>query len=1196
MNPNNYIMDKNFFARFVVLLIFAFVMPSQALSQTVGVFYDTNNEQMKFAAGDIKLALEEKSFTVEMLPLSSLNSSYSNKKVVISLVSDTNVVNVFTAQGGTLPTSLGEQAYAIRTTTSGEQSYWAFGGDETGTMYGGIEIAEQITSTGFSVTHNSQESPFMLNRGMKLNMPLDRRIPTYVGGWDSTSTGLAIPQVWEMTFWKKLIDQQARYRYNLLSVWVHHPFPALVKVAGYEKASLPRIEGFNGYVKELNHDQRVLFWREVMQYAHNRGMKFYFFNWNIYADYASTQYPAVTRDQSNPTTIDYMYKSMTALINTYPELDGFGISAGDGMDSNASNTAKTTWTWNAIGKAVKDYATVNPTRKFNLIHRSIGSGTNEWNSIYAPLDGVGKVVSNYSHKYAQAHMYSAPTPKWSEGGLKAIQDYGKKSFITVRNDDLFYTNWGDPKFVRDFMNGIPSKSSVDGMYIGSDGYTPSQSFLYKDNSNNQQLDAERRWYMEMLWARLAYNPQTSDETFKRMLAKRFSVATSNSLFQGWALASRGIPRASELVTGAWSLDFEWYPEGCNSDPGRCTGFRTIYDFANMSTHPNKENTTVTNGSVVCDISNSAAGTCSGKKDTYTIANEMQADAETALTLMNSIGSGGNTDFQLAINNIKHLAYLSLYYAHKIRGATFLKAGQMPKAKDEMAKAYCRWISYTRLMEVDYRPTSFRSMEILPDWRYADAAVLKDYTDMGGVGIPTCEPICTVTSKVVGCAGSTVEIVGNNSCGGSVTLTAKPAANCNFVNFTDGTTIYTTNPLTVDVTVEKQYTATFASTIAPIADFTADGISIIAGTTVNFTDNSTNGPTSWLWSFPGGTPTSSNSQNPSVVYGTEGEYDVTITASNSIGSNSLTKTKHIKVGKAGDKVTALTGWVSGLDNPKISGSSRLMVVMVMGESSSDFGASSVSYGGQVMTKQTDRMYFTTSSRSYASIFTLNEAGVNAATSGSIVVIWNGSPSSGNSVYSTMLSNVDQTTPVTAVSNNALTGTTVTVPSAMPTATGDMIVMCGATANNNAQSFDNGFSKEFESDSSWGDGVGGYKIGTGVAENPSFTQSSSGRMVICAFVAKKMASNALGVNENSVKIQDKGIRIYPNPVSTILNIDFEDSGTVRQIYLFNALGQLLYYTKTQSANNKIDIELLKIKGFVIVQVIEGNEVSNHKVIVK
>ena len=106
----------------------------------------------------------------------------------------------------------------------------------------------------------------------------------------------AIPHVWDMTFWKTLIDQQARNRYNLLSVWTHHPFPALVRLADYPKACLPRIEGFDGYVKEINHDQRVAFWREVMQYAHSRGMKFYFFNWNVYVDYAKDQYPEITRE------------------------------------------------------------------------------------------------------------------------------------------------------------------------------------------------------------------------------------------------------------------------------------------------------------------------------------------------------------------------------------------------------------------------------------------------------------------------------------------------------------------------------------------------------------------------------------------------------------------------------------------------------------------------------------------------------------------------------------------------------------------------------------------------------------------------------------------------------------------------------------------------------------------------------------
>ena len=312
-------------------------LPELVCAETVGVFFNsTGDDQINFAANDVKAALEAESYTVEFKTLAQLNTNYANKKVVIGLSSDSAVTSVLTAQGGTVPGALGEQAYALRTTTTGGLSYWALGGDTNGAMYGGLQIAENISFNGFSGSYTNEEKPYLLNRGMKLNLPLDKRIPTYVGGWSSHSAQEAIPHVWDMTFWKTLIDQQARSRYNLLSVWVHHPFPALVQVADYPNASLPNIQRYDGSIINLNHAQRVAFWREVMKYAHDRGMKFYFFNWNIYVDYASTQYPALTTSASNTNTIDYMYKSMQALLATYPELDGFGITTGDGMSGTCS--------------------------------------------------------------------------------------------------------------------------------------------------------------------------------------------------------------------------------------------------------------------------------------------------------------------------------------------------------------------------------------------------------------------------------------------------------------------------------------------------------------------------------------------------------------------------------------------------------------------------------------------------------------------------------------------------------------------------------------------------------------------------------------------------------------------------------------------------------------------------------------------
>ncbi len=91
--------------------------------------------------------------------------------------------------------------------------------------------------------------------------------------------------------------------------------------------------------------------------------------------------------------------------------------------------------------------------------------------------------------------------------------------------------------------------------------------------------------------------------------------------------------------------------------------------------------------------------------------------------------------------------------------------------------------------------------------------------------------------------------------------------------------------------------TETATQAPVAEFTASSTTINAGQSVTFSDQSTNAPTSWSWSFTGGTPSSSTQQNPSITYNTPGTYTVTLTASNTIGSDTETKTNYITVSEA-----------------------------------------------------------------------------------------------------------------------------------------------------------------------------------------------------------------------------------------------------------------------------------------------------------
>jgi PKD repeat protein len=91
------------------------------------------------------------------------------------------------------------------------------------------------------------------------------------------------------------------------------------------------------------------------------------------------------------------------------------------------------------------------------------------------------------------------------------------------------------------------------------------------------------------------------------------------------------------------------------------------------------------------------------------------------------------------------------------------------------------------------------------------------------------------------------------------------------------------------------TATYTSpTNAPVASFSAYPTAFCVGDTVQFTDLSTNQPDRWAWTFAGGNPATSNIENPTVGYATAGTYQVTLTASNINGSDSITKSSYITV--------------------------------------------------------------------------------------------------------------------------------------------------------------------------------------------------------------------------------------------------------------------------------------------------------------
>lgn len=77
-------------------------------------------------------------------------------------------------------------------------------------------------------------------------------------------------------------------------------------------------------------------------------------------------------------------------------------------------------------------------------------------------------------------------------------------------------------------------------------------------------------------------------------------------------------------------------------------------------------------------------------------------------------------------------------------------------------------------------------------------------------------------------------------------------------------------------------------IPVVANFAQSASDIFVDETIDFTDNSTGNPTSWTWTFEGGTPGTSTLQNPSVQYTTTGSYDVRLVVRNAESSDEMVK--------------------------------------------------------------------------------------------------------------------------------------------------------------------------------------------------------------------------------------------------------------------------------------------------------------------
>lgn len=661
-----------------------------------------------------------------------------------------------------LDSTLTAQGYSI--TSKNKGTILVKGGDETGLMYGGLELAELISFENDlpQLEETIENQPYIRQRGLKFNIPLDIRTPSYQDAGDAAQNNIA--EMWNMDFWKQYLDMMAKNRYNVLTLWNPHPFPSMIKLEEYPEIALENVCGtsfpldtdrldepvakfiagcgisepvLNNLVilKEMTIDEKIQFWRDVMAYAKDRGVEVYFITWNIWMN--SLAPPGwyrqqenlkgdegkygINNDQTNDKTITYLRKAVKEFILTYPDLAGIGLTAGENMEDRNDQYDREKWLWNTYGLGVLDANKEHPDREVKFIHRFWQSGIDKIID-----DFVGKYPDqiDLSFKYARARMYATPDPKWADDYIEELKKYNLKSWWNIRNDDIFHFRWGDAKYASEFFKNLPPEEVTAGYFMGSDGYVWGREFISKNPKEPRELEVEKHWFNFMLWGRMGYNPDMKNEHIKSMLFQKYPEANIDGLQNAWANASEIPALVTKFHWNSW--DFMWAVEGCLD---LRNGFHTVEDFI---TNPTMDFTGVL--SIPDYVAKQMQGQSIEENEItpLQLADQLDFLSGKVLTFLKSEGfDTASRDYEELLYDLNAWAHMGRYYASKIRGAYHLYAFRRNLGQEHhqesvkaLQNALKAWKKYAKAATRNYKP-QFMAKTRTIDWEGLLPAVEKD---------------------------------------------------------------------------------------------------------------------------------------------------------------------------------------------------------------------------------------------------------------------------------------------------------------------------------------------------------------------------------------------------------------------------------------------------------------------------------------
>jgi hypothetical protein len=612
---------------------------------------------------------------------------------------------------------LGVEAYSI---TSTPKLVTIVGGDGRGLIYGALEAREQLRNWVMpgKVQARSQ-TPKLAFRGIKLNTP-----------WDSYRPSSAIDQhtttMKDLKFWEAYLDMMVENRFNSFTLWTMHPFTYMVRPKNFPEAS----KWSDAEFAEWQHLYRAIF-----RMAKERGLDTYVVFWSIFVspEFAKAHNPASRNfyphyyvdGDTTDITKRYLRESVAQMLVEYPDLDGIGVSHGEGMAGMTPLQRQQFVDEVFVAGALE----ARKTRPVKLIHRvPFSSGLSSGPGVSADVEKLTRAAMEKLDDQFSGPIWAEMKFNWSHGHStpKLIKVHGGKLGDTyfkpkpsnyrvvwqVRNEDFFALRWGSPNFVRAHIAENGGQDYVGGYFVGSETYIPALDYFTVKRGDDHktrvgwQWAFERQWLFYKVWGRLLYDPTTPDTVFAREFSLRYHGTDGAALQRAYELASQVPLTLARIYDSRW--DFTLYAEGFLALQGEITryiGVDALIDQPTLDPAYLSIKDFVPGGDVA-----------PGKISPLMTAATLEKQAREALLAVKTIRTSEDGSLFYEVADVQAWANLGLHLAEKLRGAVALRTfrtlgGEQNRqaAITHLTKALGYWdevIRITRPIYKDMRLTHY----------------------------------------------------------------------------------------------------------------------------------------------------------------------------------------------------------------------------------------------------------------------------------------------------------------------------------------------------------------------------------------------------------------------------------------------------------------------------------------------------------